>query len=217
MSSKYDGFLIIQIHIKGSFCPIDISLRRLQQRDFDLFEAMLNDSAVEYRKWDGALLTVQRCIAEEKDAFLEADYQIKEYCHVRFVHLPESRYNQAFPSNDEIGQFVEVKGNVVRMSQAKLLELKRKYACSRCSNTKLVEADYIRMYAFESPSNCTEGNCNGMLQPINDEPVPSYCIDYQEIKIQEPTGSSNMPKSLLVTLENDLVSTCQPGDCVTVW
>lgn len=219
MSSKYDKFVKDSIHITKLFCPLDTSLRRLQQRDFDLFEAILYDSAAEYAKWDGALLAVQKCIAEEKDAFLEADYQIKEYCHVRFVHLPEidSRYKQPFPINDQIGQFVELKGNVVRMSQAKLLELKREYACSRCSNTKLVQADYNRMYAFEPPKNCTEANCNGIMQSNNEQPVPNYCIDYQEIKIQEPASNSNMPKSVLVTLENDLVSSCQPGDCVTVW
>lgn len=26
-----------------------------------------------------------------------------------------------------------------------------------------------------------------------------------------------MPGSLVITLDNDLVDTCQPGDCVTIW
>lgn len=196
-----------------------ISMCRLQQRDFDLFEAILSNAQAECAKWDQALLAVQKYISEEKDAFLEPDYRIKEYCHVRFVHLPESdaRYKQPFPNNDQIGQFLEVKGNVVRMSQAKLLELKREYACNRCSNSKVIEADYIRTYAFDVPKQCASPTCNGMMRPKYDQPLPKYCIEYQEIKLQEPTGISNVPKSLLVTLEHDLVSTCQPGDSVTVW
>lgn len=191
----------------------------MQQRDFDLFEAILYDAQTECTKWDGALLAVQKFIAEEKDAFLEPDYQIKVNCHVRFVHMPESdsRYKQSFPGKDQIDQFVEVKGNVVRMSQAKLLELKQEFECGRCSDTKVVEADYIRMYAIDPLKKCTAADCTGAMRPKFDQPVPKYCIDYQEIRIQEPTGVSNMPKSLLVTLENDLVATCQPGDCVTVW
>lgn len=196
-----------------------ISLCRLQQHEFDLFEAILCDAQSECPKWDEALLAVQKFISTEKDAFLEPDYQIKVNCHVRFVHLPatDSRYKQTFPSSEQIDEFIEVKGNVVRMSQAKLLELKREYKCNRCPNTILIEADYVQMYAFEPPKTCAMANCEGKMQPKNVEPVPKHCIDYQEIKIQEPTGVSNIPKSLLITLENDLVSTCQPGDLVTVW
>lgn len=195
------------------------SLSRLQQRNFDLFEAILSNAQAACAKWDAALLAVQRYISEEKDAFLDPDYQIKEYCHIRFVHLPESdaRYKQSFPGNDQIDQFVEVKGNVVRMSQAKLLELKREYECNRCSKTTVIEADYVRSYAFEPPKHCAAATCKGMMRPKHEQPLPKYCIEYQEIKIQELTGISNVPKSLLVTMEHDLVSTCQPGDCVTVW
>lgn len=191
----------------------------MQLHDFDLFEAILYDAETECTKWDDALLAVQKFIAEEKDAFLEPDYQIKVNCHVRFVHLPktDSRYKQSFPGYDQIDQFIEVKGNVVRMSQAKLLELKREYICSRCSKSQVIQGIYIQMYAFEMPKDCSVTNCKGKMYAKDDKPVPKYSIDYQEIKIQEPTGSSNMPKSLLVTLENDLVLTCQPGDCVTIW
>lgn len=46
----------------------------------------------------------------------------------------------------------------------------------------------------------------------NNDPV----FDEQEIRIQEPMSERNVPASLVITLENDLVDSCQPGDCVSV-
>ncbi len=44
--------------------------------------------------------------------------------------------------------------------------------------------------------------------------------DYQEIRIQEISrggrGGQVVPSSLAVSLEDDLVDSCQPGDVVTV-
>lgn len=191
----------------------------LQQKDKDLYELILCDALRECAKWDEALLGVQKFISEERDAFLEPDYQIKVNCHVRFMHLLESdaRFKQSFPTGEQIDEFVEIRGNVVRMGQAKLLEMRREYECSKCSETILIEADYVRLYTFDPPKSCPRQTCAGFMHAKHEQPQPKHCVDYQEIKIQEPTGNSNMPKSLLVTLENDLVSTCQPGDCVTVW
>lgn len=195
------------------------SLSQLQQRDFDLFEAILCNADRQCAKWDKALLDVQTQIAEQKDAFLDSDYQIKVNCHVRFVSMPEgdARYRKSFPGADQMNQFVEMKGSVMRMSQAKCLELKREFECTRCPHSQVVEADYVRMYKFDITKNCPVSNCKGTMRPKHDQAVPDYCIDYQELKIQESIGESNIPKSLSVTLENDLVSTCQPGDSVTIW
>jgi Predicted ATPase involved in replication control, Cdc46/Mcm family len=42
--------------------------------------------------------------------------------------------------------------------------------------------------------------------------------DYQEIKIQErAAGVGSVPKSIWVTLEDDLVDLARPGDDVIVW
>lgn len=48
---------------------------------------------------------------------------------------------------------------------------------------------------------------------------PNNCKDYQEIKIQEDLsqiGVGTVPNHMLVTLEDDLVNVCKPGENVTI-
>lgn len=158
----------------------------MQQKNFNLFNDILDNATAEYVKWDSALLNVQKFIAEEKDAFLDADYRIKVNCHVRFIRLPpgDPRYKPIFPNNDQVGNFVQVKGNVVRMSQARLLEYKREYICSRCENSVVLEAQYTNMYVFEAPRHCANSACKGQMHQKYAQPQPKFCKDYQEIKIQ---------------------------------
>lgn len=162
------------------------SLSQLQQHNFDWFQAILNDVYQELPKWDVALLAAQKSIASEDEGFLEAGYQIKVYCHIRFVHLPASdlRFKLPFPNHDQIGQFREVKGTVVRMSQMKLLEVKREFVCSKCGTIIELEADYSLMYRFDVPKNCTKAECKGNVHQKHAEPLPQYCVNYQELKIQ---------------------------------
>jgi DNA helicase MCM9 len=50
--------------------------------------------------------------------------------------------------------------------------------------------------------------------------TPTYRKDYQEIKLQEPVHKlavGTVPTSMWVTLEDDLVDQCKPGDDVIVW
>lgn len=173
----------------------------------------------ECKRWDETLLAIQKSIAESGDGFLDSGYQIKVNCHVRFVNLPTAgpHFRPPFPNANHIGQFVEVKGNIVRMSQGKLLERRREYICSKCKDVIVVEAEYIRMYAFEPPRHCSNQGCKGTVHQKNAQPLQQFCIDYQEAKIQELISDKNIPRSIVVTLENDLIDSCQPGDCVTVW
>lgn len=145
----------------------------------------MNKVYVELPKWDAALLAAQKTIATDQEAFLEDGYQIKVNCHVRFVHLPppDPRYKLPFPNHDQIGMFRDVKGTVVRMSQVKLLEIKREFICSKCHVTIEVEADYSLMYRFDVPK-CTKVECKGTMHQKSLEPLPQYCVNYQELKIQ---------------------------------
>ncbi|XP_026468484.1 probable DNA helicase MCM9 [Ctenocephalides felis] len=48
---------------------------------------------------------------------------------------------------------------------------------------------------------------------------PENCIDYQELKIQEQMGHQgvgSLPATIWISLEEDLVDTCQPGDDIIV-
>lgn len=162
------------------------SLSQLQQHNFEWFHAILNDVYQEIPKWNAALFSTQKSIASTDDGFLEPGYQIKVNCHVRFVHVPspDPRFKLPFPNNDQIGQFREVKGTVVRMTQVKLLEMKREFTCSKCNTTIEIEADYSLMYRFDVPKNCTKAECKGALHQKHVEPLPQFCVNFQELKIQ---------------------------------
>lgn len=160
------------------------SLAQLQQHNVIWCQSILNNAHQELPKWDAAFREAQIFIAMHHEADLSTNFQIKTKCHVRFVHIPDPRFKQPFPNHDQIGQFREVKGTVVRMSEVKLLEVKRELKCLRC-NTKLeIEADYSLMYRFDVPKKCTKAKCKGVFRSNHSEPTSEYCINFQELKIQ---------------------------------
>lgn len=161
------------------------SLTNLKQTEPDLFAELLINTHTELKRWDTALLAAQKLLLEG-NAFLAPYYQIKENCHVRFVRLPKLMGVSSFPTNANVGQFFEVKGNVVRMSQAKILECRRQYVCGRCKQTVTIDADYSKTYIIEAPRFCrnTEGKCKGVPQKRASQPNVAHCIDFQEIRLQ---------------------------------
>ncbi|XP_050090083.1 DNA helicase MCM9-like [Anopheles aquasalis] len=202
---------------------IHVNLSHLQRKQPVLYERILQNTDAEVLRWNECLLRAQKALIEG-NLFLEPGFQIKQNCHTRFVNMPISptevlQRKQAYPSNDHVGQFLQVKGSVIRMTSSRFLEFKREYTCTRCKCKVLLEADYGRSYVFDPPGACPaakESGCRGHLQAVSAQPQPEYCRDYQEIRIQEIMSERNVPASLVVTLEDDLVDTCQPGDCVTV-
>lgn len=161
-------------------------MSQLQQHNFGWFQAILDNVYDEMPKWSAALFAAQKSIASEDEGFLEVGYQIKVNCTVRFVHIPppDPRFKLPFPNNDQVGLFRELKGTVVRMSQIKLLEIKREFVCSKCSTTMELEADYSLMYRFDVPKNCSKAECKGNFYQKNLEPLPQHCVNFQELKIQ---------------------------------
>lgn len=111
-------------------------------------------------------------------------------------------------------------GTVVRITVSKMLEYKRQYRCAKCKNIFTVEADYSQRFIFQTPKVCPMGECFGKniihIQSLDQ----GSCKDYQEIKLQEQIsklGVGSMPTSMWVTLEDDLVDFCKPGDDITIW
>ncbi|XP_053659879.1 uncharacterized protein LOC128708924 [Anopheles marshallii] len=200
---------------------IHVNLTHLQRKQPQLFARIFQDTEAELGRWNECLLRAQKCLIEG-NLFLEPGFQIKQNCHVRFVNVPVSPSElrkTAYPNNDSVGQFLQVKGSVIRMTSSRFLEYKREYVCTRCKIKVLIEAEYSKSYVFESPGPCPsarEAGCRGQLNPVSAQPQPELCRDYQEIRIQEIMSERNVPASLVVTLEDDLVDSCQPGDCVTV-
>ncbi|XP_042226374.1 DNA helicase MCM9-like [Homarus americanus] len=74
---------------------------------------------------------------------------------------------------------------------------------------------------MNKPSRCPnpeECYCNNFT-PLGASSHPLHTKDYQEIKIQEQVRKlviGTIPRSLWVTLEDDLVDSCKPGDDVLI-
>lgn len=162
------------------------SLLRLQQQNFAWFKRVLDSVHDELPKWNAALFSAQRTIASTEEGFLDDGYQIKVHCYVRFVHIPppDPHFKLPFPNHAQLGQFREVKGTVVRMTQTRLLEVKREFVCSKCKTDLIIEAVYGLMFQFEVPKNCTKPDCKGTVHQKHVRPPPQHCVQYQELKIQ---------------------------------
>jgi DNA replicative helicase MCM subunit Mcm2 (Cdc46/Mcm family) len=136
---------------------------------------------------------------------------------------------------------VQVTGTVVRTSNVQMYESARTYHCQECQRTFVVSADMEQRHnALRVPEQCplVQEPPAGNNQPSKSQNTGRRCrgnkfkvvpdgsihTDYQEIKIQETSNSSStasssigqIPRSLLVKVQHDLVDTCQPGDQVVV-
>ncbi|XP_014273111.1 uncharacterized protein [Halyomorpha halys] len=98
-----------------------------------------------------------------------------------------------------------------------MLEYGKDYMCSKCKHIFIAFADYEMNYTMTPPSMCKNPEkCEGTkFLPLDS----NYFRDYQEIKLQEQVAKldmGSMPRSMWVTLEDDLVDACKPGDDVVI-
>lgn len=98
------------------------------------------------------------------------------------------------------------------MTTKKILDIKKEYICSQCKTSIIAVAEYQKLYIFETKYHCIV--CKNIMKPKTSDLVPDFCMDYREIVIQEMQSRSKTPAILIVSLENDLVDSCQPGDCI---
>lgn len=124
-----------------------------------------------------------------------------------------------------------------------MLEFEREYICTKCKYRLTVEADLEQRYIIVPPKLCSNPeSCKGTTFALNDKlDVARSCRDYQEVKVQvcliincvscsanfifkiflqerlSKLGTTKMPSSMWVVMEDDLVDTCKPGDNVTIW
>ena len=111
---------------------------------------------------------------------------------------------------DVINKLISVPGMVVRTSEIKPLAKKIAYACLNCNT--LNEAQ-LKGLALKKPMRCTQ--C--YEKELEMDPEHSYFTDFQLVRIQElpedlPAGQ--LPHYVEVTVMDDLVDRCRPGDRV---
>ncbi|KAL3683899.1 hypothetical protein R1sor_001921 [Riccia sorocarpa] len=115
-----------------------------------------------------------------------------------------------------IGNFISVRGTVVRMSVVKPLVTHMDFTCLKCRNvTPRRFTDGI----FSPPTCCSTGGCKS--RTFNPERASAKAVDFQKIRIQEILSSSGheegrIPRTVECELTEDLVDSCVPADVVTV-
>lgn len=170
---------------------------------------------------EGAQKAQKILITDLLDNGTEASFKNNVHCRVYGLPICPELHRNLFPKNYDANKFLQVSGTVVRISATKLLEFKREYICSKCKYKIISYAEYEKKNIISPPKKCLnpDGNCNSTNLISSDELKSQFCKDYQEIKIQEQVsqlGFGTMPSSMWVSLEDDLVDSCKPGDNVTI-
>ncbi|XP_070589532.1 DNA helicase MCM9 [Erythrolamprus reginae] len=153
------------------------------------------------------------------------EFIIKQNLHARISGLPvcPELTREHIPKTRDVGHFLSVTGTVIRTSLVKVLEFERDYMCNKCKHIFVIKADFEQYYAFCRPSACPgkESCTSSKFTCLSGTScAPSRCKDYQEIKIQEQVqrlSVGNIPRSMMVVLEDDLVDSCKSGDDITVY
>lgn len=148
---------------------------------------------------------------------------LKENIHFRVTGLPHCPevHRSTMPRLKDYGKFLCIQGTVIKTAQPRVLEYQKEFKCNKCGHNFIIKADYDQYYSIKTPPQCPNPKtCKSTsFQPV-EKLIPVFRRDYQEIKLQEPIHKlavGTVPTSLWVTLEDDLVDKCKPGDDITVW
>ncbi|XP_050441975.1 DNA helicase MCM9-like [Adelges cooleyi] len=210
---------ILRQEDKKQHYSITINFLTLFEKNPKLGEEILSDSINVLERCDNELISAQRKL---KKTISDENVKLrtKKRVHTRITALPlcPELHRTIFPRNEDIGSFLRVNGTVVRTVLPKLLEYKKIYYCTKCKQAFDVKIDYEQFNKLIVPDRCPNPeDCPGTtFKPVKDE---EYIKDYQEIKIQEQIGKVGlgaMPRSMWVSLEDDLVDNCKPGDDVII-
>jgi len=114
-----------------------------------------------------------------------------------------------------IGRLIMVNGIIVRASPITSLLTKAAFKCLSCGETNYMEQGG---QLLKTPTNCINADCR-RRGPFELIPQESTFIDAQQITIQErpeelPPGQ--LPRSLVIDIQRDLVDVARPGDRVSV-
>ena len=146
------------------------------------------------------------------------------YPQMRFrlsrLHKAPELFRSTVPKSDDRGLLIEMTGTVIKAGQTNLLELKKEFTCTSCGGILWLDTDEEQFYMYPKKPNCPEEGCHKVnTLKATGKVHPEFCVDYQEIRLQEKIGTLTMgtiPRSIVVTLLEDLTDICKPGDDITV-
>lgn len=193
----------------------------MEKESRNLLNKIIENPHEQVQVWSDIFYKLQLETFEKKSSFSHHSkgnlnlerYVVRFHNYSNFIDFPE------FVNVTE-GQFYQFKAKVLRSHIPKLIEVKRLLHCKKCKSEIPIEASYKYNYIFESVRNCPSSFCKGTpVQNNADEVNLENCVDYQEIIVQ-PSGKefgSRRVTLLTITLEDDLVDICAPGDSVIIW
>ena len=207
-------------------------LKAFKDRDrnykyFDKINNMMASGAqsliVDYIDLDSYNPLLAKEITHKPDEYLEAfneavlsvlreihpDYEqeIREKIRVRIGNYTVQKGLREINA-DLINKLVSISGMVVRSSEVKPLAKKVAYKCTNCNT--VTEAQ-LKGLVMKKPLKCPA--CSE--KELEMDPESSLFIDFQLVRLQElpedlPAGQ--LPHYIEVTVMNDLVDQCRPGD-----
>ncbi|XP_019635611.1 PREDICTED: DNA helicase MCM9-like isoform X1 [Branchiostoma belcheri] len=190
--------------------------------DMTVSDALLHHPREVLPQFDAALVRAARTVYH--DHARKDDMVLKPHLHARISGLPvcPELYRTTLPQTTDIGSLLSVQGTVIRTSPVRVLEDERDYQCNKCHHVFTVRADLQQYYTGSKPQSCPNPDgCDStrLLCLTDSSAAPSSCRDYQELKVQEQVerlAVGNIPRSMAVVLEDDLVDCCKPGDDITI-
>ncbi|KAK4021120.1 hypothetical protein OUZ56_003049 [Daphnia magna] len=187
-----------------------------------LCEAILSNSSKYLPLFDVALIKAAKILHKSLAVEKQMELIPKENIHFRVTGLPHCPevHRSTMPKLKDDGKFLCIQGTVIRTTQQRVLEYQKEFKCKKCGHEFLVKADYDQYYIIKTPPQCPNSTkCKSTAYQPLEKSTPTYRKDYQEIKLQEPVHKlavGTVPTSLWVTLEDDLVDRCKPGDDIIV-
>uniref|UniRef100_H2YE20 DNA helicase MCM8 n=1 Tax=Ciona savignyi TaxID=51511 RepID=H2YE20_CIOSA len=116
------------------------------------------------------------------------------------------------------GQFVSIRGTLVKVSHVKPLCTTMAFRCSTCQQ---LQAILLIDNKYSTPNKCVSPACRGRnFEPLRSHPLTEI-TDWQIVKLQETVceeqrETGRMPRTVEIELSRDLADTASPGDVVTI-
>ncbi|XP_066979054.1 uncharacterized protein [Macrobrachium rosenbergii] len=216
-----DILSILEVEDEFDHYSVIFNFLTLFEEHVEVAEALLASPVKLLPVLDAALVCTVRKVwdgIQNKDTL-----SFKGNVHARITGLPTcpELYRHAVPRTCDVGRLLCISGTVVRTTAAKMLEYQREFVCAKCKYVFTVKADHDQFYQLSKPSRCPNpDDCYAFnFHVLGSTSSLLHTKDYQEIKIQEQVQKlviGTIPRSLWVTLEDDLVGACKPGDDILV-
>ena len=120
----------------------------------------------------------------------------------------------------DVGHIIQLTGTVVKVNSPRILSSGKAYVCGACKQASISLADPTQFNLIPPLTKCLKCGAKGQMKlESNEDDSLSMTKDAQEIKVQEKRTNlrmGTMAKSIIVTLEEELVGQCNPGDDVQV-